>query len=204
MGTSIQSYKSWQMDGHGRAQSSNFFEQRKQKLTMPVRGSVSNLEGFFEVQCASRRPTLQTSMIAKRLQIENATLRNFVSFETLSHQIKQERDRKPHRHEEPIEFDLESQMELLGAGSRQSWQMQHQVRERSEVVSPEQRRHLIKGQLLKLGYAFDLVEAVLFKSEGWQTYTSLEEVLEALEDPMKHEYVADANAAVCLVCSGPE
>lgn len=55
--------------------------------------------------------------------------------------------------------------------------------EDKEEVTIEQRRQLIKLQLLELGFSNEVIDAILFMNKLWRNITSIEQAMDAIEDP---------------------
>ena len=69
------------------------------------------MQTFFDKEAKSRRPTMTASMVAKRLQIESATLSGFVSKDTILLNRQASADQVVRNG--PPNIDLESQAQYL-------------------------------------------------------------------------------------------
>ena len=95
-------------------------------------------------------------MIAKHFEIENAILEKFTA--NSSFKYKKAHFKGP--------LDLESQVQIL--------LYEEQKIEVDDSITHEQRRQLVKMQLLKTGYTREIVDALLFKNKKWQEITSID------------------------------
>ena len=129
------------------------------------------MESFFNREAKRRRPTMQVSMVAKCLQIETATMKMFTARDSFG--FNSEPSYNPH--------DLESQAQFL--------LYEEEKVKVDNSTTQEQRRHLIKIQLLKASYTKEIVNALLFTNQKWQEITSIDQAINAVVDPTRHDFV---------------